>query len=162
MNIQVHTTYPSSVEAPGEIKPVADGSLDSVQRLHFTSSLHAQCVAAQTAEVKRSSTKTAHVPQQSGACWRVPAPPWQTRQWIYIPLSFSHLSTVFLQPVVSVIDNGSFTSVLLILELCLLWEPASDSSTSCSAPIRWRLKQYASLICVFSFTRAPIIIFIIN
>lgn len=48
-------THPSSVEDPGEIKPGTDSSLDSVQRLHFTSPLQGQYVAAQTAEVKRLS-----------------------------------------------------------------------------------------------------------
>lgn len=48
-------TNPNSVEAPGEVKPGSDSSLDGVQRLHFTSSLQGQYVAAQTAEVKHLS-----------------------------------------------------------------------------------------------------------
>ncbi|CAK6978188.1 hypothetical protein NQZ68_004767 [Scomber scombrus] len=51
----VYMTYLNSVKAPGEIKAGSDSSLDSVQRLHFTSPLQGQHVAAWTAEVKRLS-----------------------------------------------------------------------------------------------------------
>lgn len=51
----VYMTYPNSVKAPREIKPGSDSSLDRLQRLHFTSPLQGQYVAARTAEVKRLS-----------------------------------------------------------------------------------------------------------
>lgn len=51
----VHMTCLRSVKAPGEIKPGTVSSLDSVQRLHFTSSFQGQYVGAQAAEVKRLS-----------------------------------------------------------------------------------------------------------
>ena len=52
----VPITYPNAVKPRGEIKPGTESSLDSVQRLHFTSPLQGQYLAARTAEVKRLST----------------------------------------------------------------------------------------------------------
>lgn len=63
----------TSFGSPGQLKQSRDGSLDGLQRtlLHFLSPRSASGTTDSRGQASVGlSTKTAHVPQQSGACWR--------------------------------------------------------------------------------------------
>lgn len=55
MTTQSTQRIPALLRTPGANEQGTDSSLDNIQRLHFTSSLQGQYVAAWTAEVKRLS-----------------------------------------------------------------------------------------------------------
>lgn len=64
-----HVTF---ICSPGQLKQSSNGSLDGVQRplLHFLSPRSASGSMDSRGQASVSlSTKTSHVPRQSGACW---------------------------------------------------------------------------------------------
>lgn len=107
MTIQSTRPTPALSRPPGQIKQGNDSSLDSVQRLHFTSSLQGQYVAARTAEVKRlsaSQQKQLMFPNNRGLVGGFQRSHDRARGgWNWILLSASPPLNIYLYPFISVV-----------------------------------------------------------